>query len=117
MIHAISCGGKREATKIGRSAEFQLVRRKAPVWIMRAFPNSQQNTYTKWDIPPEMPRPFAERLMENGQPLFPYPANASFTRSARNGTVRKRTPVASNTALASAPGTGVEAASPTPIDG
>ena len=42
---------------------------------------------------------------------------AALTRSGRKGTVRRRTPVASNTALASAAGTGVEAASPTPSGG
>src|SRR5437773_1175114 len=42
---------------------------------------------------------------------------AAFTRSARKGTVRSRTPVASNTALPRAAGTGVEAASPTPRGG
>src|SRR5215471_6228361 len=45
------------------------------------------------------------------------PSRAAFTRSARKGTVRRRTPVASNTALPRAAGTGVEAASPTPSGG
>src|SRR6185295_1537257 len=45
------------------------------------------------------------------------PSSAAFIRSARNGTVRSRTPVASNTALPSAAGTGVEAASPAPSGG
>ena len=45
------------------------------------------------------------------------PSRAAFTRSGRNGTVRSRTPVASNTALASAAPTGVEAASPAPSGG
>src|SRR5215510_11004434 len=45
------------------------------------------------------------------------PSRAAFTRSARKGTVRRRTPVASNTALPRAAGTGVEAASPTPRGG
>src|SRR4030095_15849790 len=42
------------------------------------------------------------------------PASAAFTRSGRKGTVRSRPPVASNTALASAAGTGVEGAPPPP---
>src|ERR1044071_8003687 len=45
------------------------------------------------------------------------PVMAIFTRSARKGTVRSRTPVASKTALPRAAGTGVEAASPTPRGG
>src|SRR5215510_39479 len=45
------------------------------------------------------------------------PSRAAFTRSGRKGTVRRRTPVASNTALPRAAGTGVEAASPTPRGG
>ena len=43
--------------------------------------------------------------------------NAAFTRSGVNGTVRSRTPVASNTALASAAPTGAHAASPAPSGG
>src|SRR5215813_863304 len=45
------------------------------------------------------------------------PSRAAFTRSARKGTVRRRTPVASKTAFPRAAGTGVEAASPTPRGG
>src|SRR5262249_18040093 len=44
-------------------------------------------------------------------------ARAAFTRSARKGTVRRRTPVASNTALPNAAATGVDAASPVPSGG
>src|SRR5262245_50805024 len=46
-----------------------------------------------------------------------FPASAALTRSGVNGTVRRRTPVASNTALASAAATGAVAASPAPSGG
>ena len=42
---------------------------------------------------------------------------AARTRARVNGTVRRRTPVASNTALATAAGTGAVAASPAPSSG
>lgn len=47
--------------------------------------------------------------------LYVRDANAALTRSGVNGTWRKRTPVASNTAFAIAAGTTVIAVSPAPI--
>lgn len=58
------------------------------------------------------PRRSASQRPQNDTPPAPRhpraPASAAFTRSGRKGTMRSRTPVASNTALLSAAGTGAE---------